>query len=508
MKKYISILIFGLSFTAAQSQDVSDALRLSQDNTNGTARFRAMSGAFGALGGDLSALNVNPAGSVVFSNNQFTATLNNYNTHNSSNYFGTKTKETNNSFDLNQAGAVFVFNNNDKRSDWKKFAVAINYDNMNNFDNKIISAGTNQNSVANYFLSYANANATQGGIYLGSLQNGYYEDFNYADQQALLGYQAYIINPVTNDPANNTAYTSNVRPGGNYYQQNTLSTKGYNGKLSFNASAQYQDWLSVGLNLNSHFTDYRQTTSFYEKNSNTLTATSMVNNLTFRNELYTYGTGFSFQLGAIAKASKEVRLGLAYQSPTWYTLNDELTQSITATSSDTSGQLAPDVYDPKVINVYDPYGLKTPGKWTGSFAYIFGKKGLISIDYAIKDYSKALFTPKDQFKNSSNNTDNNIPSWLKTSAELRLGAEYKIKQWSLRGGYRFEQSPYKDKKTVGDLTGYSTGLGYNFGNTKLDLAFSHSERDSQYQFFQQGLTDRAAINAINNNVTLTLAFEL
>jgi hypothetical protein len=39
-------------------------LRYSQDNLNGTARFRAM-GAFGALGGDLSSLNVNPAGSAI-----------------------------------------------------------------------------------------------------------------------------------------------------------------------------------------------------------------------------------------------------------------------------------------------------------------------------------------------------------------------------------------------------------------------------------------------------------
>jgi hypothetical protein len=38
-----------------------------------------MSGAFGALGGDLSSLNVNPAGSAVFSNNQMGLTLSNYN---------------------------------------------------------------------------------------------------------------------------------------------------------------------------------------------------------------------------------------------------------------------------------------------------------------------------------------------------------------------------------------------------------------------------------------------
>ena len=66
MKKYIFLFALGLTASIAQSQEVSDALLYSQENLNGTARFRAMSGAFGALGGDLSSINVNPAGSAVF----------------------------------------------------------------------------------------------------------------------------------------------------------------------------------------------------------------------------------------------------------------------------------------------------------------------------------------------------------------------------------------------------------------------------------------------------------
>jgi long-subunit fatty acid transport protein len=59
---------------------------------------------------------------------------------------------------------------------------------------------------------------------------------------------------------------------------------------------------------------------------------------------------------------------------------------------------------------------------------------------------------------------------LDNTGELRIGAEYKIEKLSLRAGYRIEQSPYKNKTTVGDLTGYSGGLGYNFGSTKIDLS--------------------------------------
>lgn len=114
MNKIIFLLIAGISINAIQAQESRDAIRYSQDNLNGTARFRAMSGAFGALGGDLSSINVNPAGSVIFSNNQLGFTLNNTFVTNKANYFGSSATETDNSIDLNQAGGVFVFKNLEK----------------------------------------------------------------------------------------------------------------------------------------------------------------------------------------------------------------------------------------------------------------------------------------------------------------------------------------------------------------------------------------------------------
>ena len=513
MKKYLSIIIAGLSFTAVQSQEISDALRYAQDNLNGTARFRAMSGAFGALGGDLSSINVNPAGSAIFTTNQFGATLSNYNTKNKSNYFGTTTSENNTTFDLNQAGAVFVFENENQKSDWKKFTLAVNYENANNFDNSLFSAGTNPtNSLDKYFLYYANNN---GGQLLSNLQlqsnetisdlYGYLgSNVGFAAQQAFLGYQAYVIDADANyDEATNRNYVSLIPGGGNYYQENSFESTGYNGKLSFNAAAEYKDFLYVGVNLNSHFTDYRQSTSFYEENSN-LSDDIRVNRLRFNNDIYTYGTGFSFQVGAIAKVSKEIRFGLAYESPTWYRLNDEVSQSLVAVSSSNAGELPADVVNPNIITVYDAYKIQTPAKFTGSFAYVFGKEGLISFDLGLKDYSTTSFKPKSDFRDI-NATMNSV---LNNTIEYRIGLEKLVKQWSLRAGYRMEESPYKDTNIMGDLTGYSGGFGYNFGTTKLDLSYSYAKRDYQQQFFSQGLTDSAKISSVNNNVSLTLLFDL
>ena len=527
MKKYIFLFALGLTASVAQSQEISDALRYSQDDLNGTARFRAMSGAFGALGGDLSSIYVNPAGSAVFLNNQMGLTLSSFNIKNNSNYFGTKTSDKENSIDLNQAGAVFVFNNR-KDSDWRKISLGVNYEKTNDFTNRVFSAGTNPtNSIDKYFLSYANTGNNGAPVpqqfvnreagesisdlysYLGSnLPNNQYPSLNgFAAQQAMIAFynQGFVIDADdVNNP--NSTYSSLIPAGGNYYQENSVYSTGYNGKLSFNASTSYKDKLYIGLNLNSHFTDLQRTSRFYEDNNAPLTSNYTVSMVQFDNTLNTYGTGFSFQLGAIAKLTNEVRLGLAYESSTWYNLNDELSQKLVVVSSASTGNDITDSVDPRVVNIYEAYKLQSPSKLTGSFAYVFGKSGLISIDYAIKDYSKTKFKPEnDSFFNALNS---NMNSMLDTTGELRIGAEYRIKAVSLRGGYRYEQSPYKNGVTIGDLTGYSAGLGYNFGSTKLDLAYSYAKRNSQQGFFGQGFTDGAKINAINNNVSLTLLFEL
>ncbi|MCC9071378.1 outer membrane protein transport protein [Flavobacterium sp. F-65] len=524
MKKYIFLILTGLTINAAHSQDISDAMRYSQDNLNGTARFRAMGGAFGALGGDLSSLNVNPAGSAVFANNQFGVTLSNYNTKNNSNYFGTKTKEKENSFILNQAGGVMVFKDSYSSSNWKKLSVGVNYENTNNYNNDIFSSGVNPtNSIDKYFLSYANTSNggapvpqeyvnTQSGEsisrlyrYLGSnFPNSQYPGLSgYAAQQAMIGYQGFIINPTDiNNP--NSPYYSLVPAGGNYYQENEVHTNGYNGKLSFNAATSYKDKLFIGINLNSHFADYTRNTSFYEDNTNNNSAVDQINRLRFDNQLYTYGNGFSFQVGAIAKVTDQVRLGLAYESNTWYKLYDETTQKLVSVTSNNTGELPPTIVDPQIINVYESYKLQTPGKWTASFAYIFGKTGLLSVDYAIKDYGNTKFKPTNEFR-GANTT---MSDQLTNSSEVRVGAEYKIKLLSLRAGYRYEQSPYKNSSTMGDLNGYSGGLGYNFGATKVDLAYSYAKRNSQQAFFNQGFTDGANINTKFSNVSLTMLFEL
>ncbi|WP_291119726.1 OmpP1/FadL family transporter [Flavobacterium sp. UBA6135] len=497
MKKIFYLAFFGIVSLSVNAQEIQDAIRYSQQNLTGTARFRAMGGAFGALGGDLSAITINPASSAVFTYNQIGVTLSNFNIKNKSNYFGSSATERENTFDINQLGAVFVFEDFNSNQNWKKISVGLNYDNTNSFNNALFSAGVNPtNSVDQYFLSYAN------GIPLNAITNNPYSFLNFAEQQAYMGFEGYIFDPLTNDPSNNQ-YVSNVPAGGNYYQENFVTSRGINGKLSFNAAAQYKDNVYVGLNLNAHFIDYTQNSRFFESNTND--SQNGVQRLRFENSLYTYGNGFSFQLGTIVKVTDELRAGFTFESPTWFYLNDETSQFLVAENR-TDGQSFTDVVDPQIINIFPAYRLQTPGKITGSLAYVFLKRGIISFDYSLKDYSNMKFRPTDDLYFSDLNRE--MASILTMSNEFRVGAEYKIKQLSLRGGYRFEESPFKNSETLGNLSSFSTGLGYNFGTIKADLAYANTKQNRMQGFFSQGLTDAAAINSVNNTITLSLLFEL
>ena len=74
MKRY-SFIFFGILMAfSANSQNETDALRYSYLNYNGTARYAGLGGAMGALGADMSAISMNPAGMGRYSRSDFSFT--------------------------------------------------------------------------------------------------------------------------------------------------------------------------------------------------------------------------------------------------------------------------------------------------------------------------------------------------------------------------------------------------------------------------------------------------
>ena len=113
MKKVLFLLGGLLSSLAINAQVLSNsdvAILFSGEENNGTARFNAMGGAFGALGGDLSAGDINPAGLAIFKNSSFSTSLGLRSTDINANFSGTNTLNQDDYLNLTQGGGVFVFN--------------------------------------------------------------------------------------------------------------------------------------------------------------------------------------------------------------------------------------------------------------------------------------------------------------------------------------------------------------------------------------------------------------
>jgi len=481
------------------SQDAIDGLNYSLDDFGGTARFKAMSGAFGALGGDLSAINVNPAGSAVFINNQFGVTLSTYTNRNNNKYFGESRSTTETFSDLNQAGAVFVFKNPD--AVMKKFSIALNFENNPTFRNNHLTQGVNPNqSLASYFLNFAN-----GGRLSTYTQPSASNITRFDDLQGWLGYGGFMINPVNANDPNNTAYVSNVVEN-NLNHSNVISNSGQNGKFTFNFASQIKDRLFIGANINLHYSEQNRLQTFRESHDNLTNPNQNLRSTVFNYDLFSQSNGFSLQIGSIYKVTPDLRAGLSYESPTWMNVQEILNQSISSryvdhtngNSLESSSRNTGDVILPE-------YSIQTPGRIGASLAYLFSDKGILSFDYGYKDFSQMRFSGSNTDYTVLNNSIKNI---FTVSHDVRVGGEYKYKKLSVRGGYRWQSSPYENTAIMGDLTSYSGGLGYNFGNTKVDFAVATMSRTSQNKFFQADSINAYSLSNRLNTYALTVLFEL
>ncbi|MFY0603883.1 MAG: outer membrane protein transport protein [Flavobacteriaceae bacterium] len=461
MKKITFILVlamssFGLSAQSLGYEDLS--ILFSQDEENGTARFVAMGGAFGALGGDISSININPAGLAMFNNSSVSASLGVRNTNYRTNYYTNNTTTNDDYFSLSNVGAVLVFDDINN-SDWTNFAIGVNYRIKTDFDNYFTASGNSGFASFDAFPLDINTPAL---VY---------------------------------DTAENQTFNTTLN--------------GEIAEYNFVISAQHKNKLNIGAAVNTYSVRFNQRSTLLETNNdgngNTLDAN-------FYQESFTTGTGFSLSAGILYRASDSFRFGLSYQSPTWYT---EMFEETNITNND--GYFGDTIIEVSNDNViYDntaggflpsqsfAYRLRTPGKLTASAAIVFGRVGLISFDYTSKNYQGLNLTGAD-FSLENQFFDNQ----LRSTNNFNIGTEWRLANLSLRGGYSYQESPDINAIDTDNLKRYSLGAGYSFGNVKIDFAYSNDNRTGLYNFYPQfSQVNAAEIEIDNRRIVATLTIGL
>lgn len=422
------------------------AVLFSQDENYGTARFVGMSGAFGALGNDMTAADINPAGLGVYKQGEFAATLGYRNTDINTTFYGNTIPNSDDYFRLTQIGGMMAWDTYGN-PDFYRFAWGFNYNVTNHFNNNWISNG---NSGVPEFL----------------------EDpfLNYDD-----------------DPNNDVFYTEVE----DQTFQNYVS--GINDRFVFSFATLYKEIFYMGVSLAFHHLNFYQQTIYEEiNNDGAFDVLDAYNSQT----LSTYGSGFNFGIGGILTPTKGVRLGLSYQSPVWFNLSERSHEYLDIVLTNTE-EVYVENYDP---NYFD-YKLKTPSKLTGSFAYVFGQSGLISFDYIWQNYSNTKLQPSSAFIDENAE----MSQGLRNTNSFKIGTEWKYNIFSFRGGYRMIQSPYKNFGSEFDTTGYSLGLGLRFSRkVALDFAYDSSTLQDQYRFLHIDGVQPAELDIRNDRFTSSL----
>lgn len=482
-KVYLLCLFLSINYLSI-SQTYEDVLRYNSFNHEGTSRFNSMGGAFGALGGDISAISINPASSSVFLDSEIGITLKYKNQKITNNFNNSNSNSKNDLFSYGGSGAVLVYEN--RKS---KFSIAYNLSVLNDFSSSFNLTGKNSNGIDRYFLHYADGipyedlliyeNETTQSVY-----NYLGDNYGFADQQAFLGYQSYIINQSGEDLTN---YISNSKYD-NLNQALQVNRTGDHFKHSVNFGTSFNNYLFTGININFHETLFEETKVFEESG---YLNDSNVNRVIFKEDLLAQGNGVSFQIGTIIKI-KQLRFGLSYTSPTNLKIEEENIQFIETDINETEG-LANYRIDPNTVNIYDEYKLTLPSKSLFSLAYIFGKKGLLSFDYEITKFKNSKFDDnngKDSYLNSLNySIENKLAGY---SESFRFGGEYRIKNLNLRAGYFSYKGP--DSSLDNKINGVSAGLGLNFDYYEFDIGITKSNNFNQNSLFSRGLIDKYSID--------------
>lgn len=481
MKK--SILIIGIIVSSllcgnAYAQNMWDAYRLSQQFNEGTARSVSMGNAVVALGGDMGALSINPAGSAVYRYNEFVVTPELTTANSNVIYLGNNQKDNRTKFGVSNFGYVHSFNTGRNGYGLVNWSFALAYNKTNNYTSRMSATGkTAESSWLAGLAQYTN------GIYAPNMDMNSHNDPFYnsgAPWTSILGWNTTLLDTLPDSDsyyigATENIVGTNIVPGGELQQSYYKETSGNNAEIILNWGGNIANKLFIGVNLGVTSIWYRHSETYMEKASNPSQFQTGFTSFKYNYNYTTAGTGFNLKAGVIYLPFKGMRLGASVSTPTWMYLNDEYEEIMESNFSDGYSQrlLSP-------LGTYN-YRLNTPFRWNLGAAYTFKQRAAISVDYENANYSKMKLVD-DSYSAAFNEENDQIRKAFKSSHIVRAGAEVKINpSLALRAGYQFYTSGNKYESqniNIGSLGfGYASPSGFF-----ADLAYQQQLQKSTEEF--------------------------
>lgn len=446
-----------------------------------------MGGATGAMGGDFTATYINPGGLGLYRSSEFTFTMGLQNTNTVSNYYGTGQSSSKTRLSIPSVSFVMgeeVSNYMPLR--YVQFGFGLTR--TNDFSHLSTASGVNPNSsMVDTYLQTANG--------IDELLNVYSDPGDYFDTHypydLNLAWKSYLIDRYHNSEEDYYYFDSPVPPG-NVSQKDVVSCKGRSEEWTFAMSGNFFDKLFVGSSIG--------LTHLKRISKRTYTESSLdggFDSWAHQEDLADTAWGVNFKCGLIYYPASWFRVGAAWHSRTRSTIGEVWS---TETEARFNGYQKP--YSPIL---YQTYEFRTPHLFTGSLAILFPSTGMLTADVDYLDYSTSQFIGED-----FSNANDDIKAILKPSLNIRVGMEWRLRQYFVRSGAAYYGSPFGFGECYGSTKKLALGIGYaTDSETTWDFAYELSRRVrgyTPYQYYVDGenIVDDVVQHYWRNKLVVTM----
>ena len=442
-----------MAFLTAQNE--IDALRHSQRSLVGTARTLGMGGAFSAAGADLSAASINPAGLGVYRSSTFVISPG-FNTVNNRASLLEKTQNQGQTFmTLPSVGVAFTnlnyYDNGEDRYEQqaglKSYTFAFGYNQLENYRRNGLAVGgfNPYSSISQMFAEQAQ------GIPFGNLPFDSYPE---------IAFSTFVIDTVAG--TSDTYFPAYSE--GQIEQTFQLEESGRRNEWYAAIGGNFGDKLYLGASVNLQSVRYENTFNFNESDVDGLYEVYDPNQdnfplpgdpgfdleipsiaLQFTDQYTTRGSGLGGQVGLIYRPVDALRVGLSAQTPTYLTLTDQFSSTLSHDFFDgvenTNSSIETELAE-------YTYSLFTPYRLTGGLMVLVNKAGFITVDAEYVDYSSAELSSGVSSINNPDFYDFNaenqrIDELYRGVVNFRMGGEARLGIFRLRAGYAYYPSPFE-----------------------------------------------------------------
>ena len=487
MKRKISILTFLIAGLLAagtvSGQGHEDLYRYSDQSFSfGTARSAAMGGAFSSLGADLSSMAINPAGLGMYRRSEIGFTLGYTHLTTKTNHqdlAAFSNSEKQGRFALNNIGAAFnVYNGSGALT---SMTFGFNYSKMIDHNSRTRVRGLSPYSMTDLFVHQLNTAKNGNPLTPNEVEN-LFENGGYAGiLGAVLGWESLLIDDYENGKFH---LGSTLSPDAVLSSEMYKKTTGSTGQYDISLGMNFGNKIYLGLGFGFQDIYYKENYEYNEYNEGGPTVDYQMDNFLYRTHMKQTGSAWNFKIGTIIRPVEELRIGLAFHTPTYINIDETYYGSMDTYLYNNAH------YGESSTVFYGSYNIRTPMRFIGGVSYTFFNTAILSIDYERVWYNQMKLFWDGQGSGEEKGITNDVKEFYQPANNLRVGIETMVApNWFVRIGFAYNGKIYKDgylgdfKKQDGSRRHYTAGFGYRNGNFGIDLAYIYADsKDAHYVY--------------------------